>query len=111
MSPVEYLGSHGEIHTAQPGDTVLTLLGSANRDPAMFEDPDRLWLARPNAGRHLAFAAGIHYCLGASLAKLEAKIVLGSLIRRFPAIEMSHPPRFRDRITIRGVETLELEFS
>jgi cytochrome P450 len=111
MSPVEYLGSHGELHTAQPGDTVLTLLGSANRDPAMFEDPDRLWLARPNAGRHLAFAAGIHYCLGASLAKLEAKIVLGSLIRRFPAIEMSHPPRFRDRITIRGVETLELEFS
>ncbi len=111
MEQVDYLGLNGEIVSAQPGDTVLTLLGSANRDPDIFPDPDRLWLARPNASRHLAFAAGIHYCLGASLAKLEAKIAVSSLIRRFGYIEMLSEPRFRDRLTIRGLERLELEVS
>jgi len=111
MEQVDYHGLNGEVLSAQPGDTVLTLLGSANRDPEIFPDPDRLWLARPNASRHLAFAAGIHYCLGASLAKLEAKIALSSLIRRFPHIEMLSQPEFRDRLTIRGLERLELEVS
>jgi cytochrome P450 len=111
MEQVDYIGAHGEVLSAMPGDTVLTLLGSANHDPEVFTDPDRLWLARPNASRHLAFAAGIHYCLGASLAKLEAKIVLSSLIRRFPQIEMLSEPTFRDRLTIRGLERLELQVS
>jgi cytochrome P450 len=67
------------------GATVMTLLGAANHDPAMFDEPEVLRLDRPNAIRHLAFAAGIHYCLGASLAKLEATIAITSVIRRFPA--------------------------
>ncbi len=108
MQPVDYLGVEDQIWTAMPGDLVVTLLGSANRDPEIFTDPDRLILSRPNASRHLAFSAGIHYCLGASLAKLEAKVVLGSLIRRFSGIEMTSQPQWRDRITIRGVERLEL---
>ena len=51
----------------------MTVLGAANHDPAVFDDPHALRLDRPNANRHLAFAGGIHYCLGASLAKLEAR--------------------------------------
>ena len=53
---------------------MLTVLGAANHDPAMFDDPHELRLDRPNAARHVAFSAGIHYCLGASLAKLEASV-------------------------------------
>ena len=60
-----------------PGDDVLTVLGAANHDPPVFDDPHALRLDRPNANRHLAFSAGIHYCLGASLAKLEATIAIG----------------------------------
>jgi cytochrome P450 len=108
MQPIDYVGVSDQVWTAVPGDLVVTLLGSANRDPEIFTDPDQLILSRPNASRHLAFSAGIHYCLGASLAKLEAKVVLGSLIRRFSEIEMTSQPRWRDRITIRGVERLEL---
>jgi len=87
---------------------VTTVLGAANHDPAVFDDPHALRLDRPNANRHLALAAGIHYCLGASLAKLEAQIAIGSLIRRFPDIELAGEPGWRDRLTIRGVDHLPL---
>jgi cytochrome P450 len=90
------------------GSTVMTLLGAANRDPKMFDAPQALRLDRPNAGRHLAFAAGIHYCLGAALAKLEATIAVTSVIRRFPDVELAGEPRWRDRLTIRGVDRLPL---
>jgi cytochrome P450 len=74
----------------------------------MFEAPHDLRLDRPNANRHLAFAAGIHYCLGASLAKLEAEVAITSLIRRFESIELADEPHWRDRLTIRGVDRLAL---
>jgi cytochrome P450 len=90
------------------GATVMTLLGAANHDPAMFDEPEALCLDRPNASRHLAFAAGIHYCLGASLAKLEATIAITSVIRRFPGVQLAGEPRWRDRLTIRGVDRLPL---
>ncbi|MEO5898498.1 MAG: cytochrome P450 [Ilumatobacteraceae bacterium] len=90
------------------GSTVLTVLGAANHDPAMFGDPGTLRLDRPNAGRHLAFAGGIHYCLGASLAKLEATVAITSVIRRFPDLALAGEPRWRDRLTIRGVDHLPL---
>ena len=90
------------------GSTVLTVLGAANRDPAMFDDPGTLRLDRPNAGRHLAFAGGIHYCLGASLAKLEATVAITSVIRRFPDLALAGQPHWRDRLTIRGVDHLPL---
>ena len=86
----------------------MTVLGAANHDPAMFDDPHTLRLDRPNANRHLAFAAGVHYCLGASLAKLEAQVAIGSLIRRFDTIELAGEPTWRDRLTIRGVDHLPL---
>jgi cytochrome P450 len=86
---------------------VMTSLGAANHDPTMFDEPHQLRLDRPNANRHLAFAAGVHYCLGASLAKLEAQVALTTLIRRFD-IELAGEPHWRDRLTIRGVDHLPL---
>jgi cytochrome P450 len=111
MVPVEYEGAHGELIRVEPGETVLTVLGAANHDPQVFEAPHELRLDRDNAHRHLAFAAGIHYCLGASLAKLEAQIAIGSLIRRFPNMELAGEPHWRDRITIRGVDRLALKLN
>ena len=90
-----------------PRTSLILLLSSANRDPAAFEDPDRLDLGRPNV-RHLSFARGIHYCLGAPLARLEAQVVFPRLLDRFATIERSEEPRFAPHITLRGLESLRL---
>jgi cytochrome P450 len=90
------------------GTTVLTALGAASHDPAVFESPGALRLDRANANRHLGFSAGAHYCLGASLAKLEAQVTITSVIRRFPDIHIAGEPHWRDRLTIRGVDHLPL---
>jgi cytochrome P450 len=95
----------------EAGTVVMTLLGAANHDDSVFDDPHRLDLTRPNANRHLAFASGVHYCLGASLAKLEATVALTTLIRRFPNVELVGDPSWRDRLTIRGVDHLELSLA
>jgi cytochrome P450 len=100
---------YGDVEV-EPGATVMTVLGAANHDPALFDRPDALALGRPNANRHVAFAAGIHYCLGASLAKLEATVALTSIIRRFPDLRLAGEPHWRDRLTIRGVDRLPLAF-
>ncbi len=107
MTPMTY-GEGDRRVDVEPGGTVLCVLGAANHDPAVFDDPHALRLDRPNANRHLAFSAGIHYCLGASLARLEASVAIGRLIRRFDSIELLAEPTFRDRLTIRGVERMEL---
>lgn len=97
----------GEV-TVPAGQMVMAVLGSASHDPEVFDDPESLHLDRRNANRHLGFAAGVHYCLGASLAKLEASAAITSLIRRFPKIELAGQPTWRDRLTIRGVDHLPL---
>jgi cytochrome P450 len=104
-------GADGEPIVVEPGQTLLTVLGAANHDPAVFDDPHALRLDRDNAGRHTAFSAGIHYCLGASLAKLEAGIASTRLIRRFETIELAGEPHWRDRLTIRGVDRLPLSLA
>ncbi len=103
IRPVHY----GDI-TVQPGTVVMPVLGAANHDPSMFDKPHELHLDRPNASRHLALGGGIHYCLGASLAKLEAQVAIGSVIHRFPNLELAGDPSWRDRLTIRGVDRLPL---
>ena len=65
------------------GDTILCLLGAANRDPAVYADPDRLDITRENV-RPLSFGGGVHYCLGAHLARIEAEIAIATLLRRLP---------------------------
>ncbi|MEO5973639.1 MAG: cytochrome P450 [Ilumatobacteraceae bacterium] len=101
----------GDRIEVEPGTIVLTSLGAANHDPAMFNSPNQLQLARPNANRHLAFSAGIHYCLGASLARLETEVAIGSLFNRFAKLEINGEPEWRDRLTIRGVSRLSLSCS
>ncbi len=91
--------------TIKQGDFVLPLLGAANHDPAQFTEPDKLDLARsPNA--HLAFGRGIHFCLGAPLARVEAQAAIGALLERYPALELNGTPTRRDQITLRGLTSL-----
>ena len=74
------------------GDQVTVSLSGANRDPAVFDDPDRFDVRRSNAGRHLAFAHGPHFCLGAHLARLEARVAVASLLGRLPRLRLD--PRY-----------------
>ena len=91
------------------GDRIGLLLGAANRDPAAFPDPDRLDLARaPNP--HVAFGAGIHFCIGAPLARREMQIGLSALFRRLPGIAISEPPRWRDAYHFHGLEALKVRW-
>jgi cytochrome P450 len=93
------------------GEQVVVLVAAANRDPAVFPDPDRLDLGRPD-NRHLSFSAGTHYCLGAALARLEGEVALGRLVRRFPHLELADPdPTYRDHLVLRGLRALPLSFA
>lgn len=107
LVPVQFQVGGRTIEVA-PGERVLTSLGAASHDPTVFADPHRLDLRRTNANRHLGFAAGIHYCLGSALAKLEAQVAIESLLKRFSRVELSGEPSWRDRLTIRGVDRLAL---
>jgi cytochrome P450 len=93
------------------GALVYAVLGSANRDERQFPDPDVLDLTRePN--RHLAFGLGIHYCLGAPLARLEGQIAIGTLLRRLPNLRLASPPaalRWRRGLVLRGLTALPVE--
>jgi cytochrome P450 len=88
------------------GTRVTVLLGAANRDPDVFTDPARFDITRGNARDHLAFSAGIHYCVGAGLARMEGVIGLRSLAERFPALRVSGRPVRRNLQTLRGFEHL-----
>jgi cytochrome P450 len=92
------------------GEMVLPFLSSANRDPRQFSDPDRLDLARaPN--RHLAFGWGIHFCLGAPLARLEAALAFDSLLSRAPALALvDAEPRWRPWLFFRALEELRVRW-
>jgi cytochrome P450 len=98
-----------EVHgtTVGEGQKVAALLGAANRDPAVFEEPDRFDVGRsPNP--HLAFGAGIHFCLGAPLARVELQAVLGALRRQLPGLRLAAEPERRPEFVIRGLRALEV---
>jgi cytochrome P450 len=84
------------------GQLVVLVIGAANRDPAVFADPDRFDVTRADAGAHLAFSSGIHYCLGAGLARMEAEVGLRALFRRFPELELTRQPQRRPTRVLRG---------
>ena len=94
-------------HRFPRGKTAIVLLSAANRDPARFDHADRLDLDRPD-NHQLTFSQGIHYCLGAALARLEGQIAIGSLIRRFPGIELAAPPVYREHFVLRGLTELRV---
>jgi cytochrome P450 len=87
---------------------LLLLLASANRDPAVFPDPDRFDIRRPNAREHVSFGVGVHNCLGAPLARLEARIVLEEVSRRLPSLRLAEnaKPSYPTSISMRGPASL-----
>ena len=90
------------------GETVLCLLGSANRDPAVYPDrPDRLDITRPNVNP-LSFGGGIHFCLGAQLARIEAEVAIATLLRRLPELRLddAENPEWRPTFVLRGLKRL-----
>ena len=96
--------------TIRRGDIVVAMIGSANHDETQFRDPDTLDLRRdPN--RHVAFGQGIHFCIGAPLARLEGQIALLTLFRRFPNVRLDRKPeslRWRKSLIVRGLEELHV---
>ncbi|MEU2253316.1 cytochrome P450 [Nocardia xishanensis] len=86
------------------GETVALLLGSANRDPAAFLDPDTFDITRSNARDHLSFGSGVHSCLGASLARIEGAIALQALYDRYPDLRHTGPATRRGLVNLRGYQ-------
>jgi len=92
------------------GDMVRFMIGAANRDPGKFADPDALDPDRPR-NQHLSFGTGIHTCLGASLAKLEAETAIRELFARFPNLHLAEQPRWRADRIVRGLTSLRLQLA
>jgi cytochrome P450 len=98
-------------HTIPAGESIVVLLGAANRDPERFDDPERLDVGRVGV-RPLSFGGGAHYCLGAALARLEGRIAFRELLRRFRDIELLTPePRWKTSLTMHGLEELPLRLT
>jgi cytochrome P450 len=90
------------------GDPVLLMLGSANRDPGQFVDPDELDITRAD-NRHLAFSQGPHFCLGAALARMEGQIAIQRAIQRFPELRLANDSLvWRPNVFLRGLESLNV---
>lgn len=98
--PVDVMG-----HVLAPGSEVICLLGAAGRDPAQVDAPHRFDPFRP-AKPHLAFSAGVHFCLGSALARLELKLALQTLFGRFPRLRLVEPPQYADSYHFRGPRAL-----
>jgi cytochrome P450 len=101
--PVEFCGVR--IPKRQ---TILCMLGAANRDPRQFENPDALVLNRLN-NQHLAFSAGPHFCIGAQLARLEGQVAILKTIQRFPKLRLAKTPQWERNFGFRGLRTLQVE--
>jgi cytochrome P450 len=88
------------------GSLIVLLLGGANRDPAIFPDPHRFDVQRPEADQNVAFSSGIHYCIGATLARLEGEVGLRALFQRFPDLALIGPPHRRPTRVLRGYDAI-----
>lgn len=96
--------------TFRKGQQVGIMLAAANRDPAQFDNPDALDITRQD-NKHIAFGNGIHYCVGAPLARVEGEIAISTLLRRMPDIRLSAaPPHYRPTFILRGLKSLPVEF-
>ena len=100
-------------HAIGAGSFLMTCLGSANRDEAHWgTDAAELDLTRAGAAQHVSFGSGVHHCLGATLARVEGQVAIGSLIRRFPRLELAtDTPDWNGRIILRGLDSLPLSLA
>ena len=105
MEDFEFEGQH-----LAAGDIVMILLAAANRDPSRFADPDRFDIGRPD-NLHLSFAWGLHFCLGARLARMEGQLVLAGLVERFARVEPAGQPVRNPGLAIRGFDSLPVRFT
>lgn len=103
---VEIAGAH-----IAAGEMVALFLGGANRDPQVFTDPATFDITRPNAREHLAFASGIHACLGAALARIEGATALRALFETFPHLRLTAPPQRRGLINLHGYTRLPAQLN
>ena len=114
MTTERYALENAMVHgVAIPrGEMTLGVIGSANRDDTVFDNPNELQITRePN--RHLSFGQGIHFCLGAPLARMEAQIAFSTLLRRLPDLRLKNPPhllRWRPSMILRGLAALPVKF-
>ena len=110
--PVQRTGRRASRHTTvhgvpvAEGEWLILLLAGANRDPRVFPDPHVFDVTRPNARDHVAFASGIHFCLGAALARMEGEVALQALFERFPGLGAAGSGRRRGTVILRGHESL-----
>ncbi len=96
--------------TIHAGDLVNTIIGSANRDPNRFIDPDRFDITR-SEGRHLGFGLGIHFCIGAPLVRLEAEVAFETILRRFPNLRIATDDlEWQEHPIFRGLKSLPVAF-
>jgi cytochrome P450 len=93
------------------GASIIVAIGGANRDPDVFDQPDRLRIDRPDASRHLSFSFGTHHCLGAALARLEGRIAVEELTRRYPGLELAGTPARRPLLVLSGFESVPVRAS
>jgi cytochrome P450 len=114
-SPVQFTSRHPnedveyDGHVFKAGKEVALILGAGNRDPEQFEEPDRLDIGRIDT-HHLSFSHGIHYCLGAPLARLEGASALSALVQRFPEMRLDGTPVRGDNLLLRGYSRLPIAF-
>jgi len=96
--------------TIPKGEMVMPFIGAADRDPAQFPEPDRLDLTRAD-NRHIAFGMGVHFCLGAPLARMEGQIAINTLLKRLPKLALATDrPEHRQSLTLRGLQSLPVSF-
>jgi cytochrome P450 len=105
---VEDIAMEGK--TIRQGDRIFTMINAANRDPAQFPDPDRVDLERQN-NRHIAFGYGIHFCIGAPLARLEGQLAIPALLKRYPGLALAAEPAWLPSMVFRGVTALPVTLS
>jgi len=93
--------------TVRKGERVLLLIGAANHDGDQFTNPEQLDISRDERS-HIAFGRGIHHCLGAPLARIEATIAFEGLLERFSDIKLAATPQFKDHVVLRGMRELHV---